>query len=163
MTPYYSRFLWSAIPNTRIEACDRIFRHIKLIKLSYLRRFGKIRRPSLDFPKSPCWCLRFNSELSASNDWKKLNHAWGRCRKRFLPWRPMTGAFPKRNFMEEIARVITLLILLLQLAVILRMSWRVFREGVSSSFPPGYSSFFILTNSDQISTAKKCAVTSTNT
>ncbi len=32
--------------------------------------------------------------------------------------------------MEEIARVITLLILLLQLAVVLRISWRVFREGV---------------------------------
>jgi hypothetical protein len=34
----------------------------------------------------------------------------------------MMGAFEKKNIMEEIARVITLLILLLQLAVILRMS-----------------------------------------
>jgi hypothetical protein len=65
----------------------------------------------------------------------------------------MMGAFEKRNIMEEIARVITLLILLLQLAVVLR----VFREGDSSSFPPGYSSFFILAKTAQISTPKRCA------
>ena len=58
---------------------------------------------------------------------------WG-VRKRNLPWRPMKGAFEKRNIMEEIIRFLILLILVLQLAVMLRMSWAEFRKG--GSHPP---------------------------
>ena len=69
-----------------------------------------------------------------------------RCRKRnlsccFLKWRPLKGAFDKRDVMEEMIRFLILLILVLQLAVMLRMSWAEFRgEGWQPS--PHWLSFF---------------------